>query len=329
MSLPALPRSPAFCLALWVGAASASLILALCVGSVALSPAQVWAALMGGATDPLQAVVTELRLPRALAAFVTGGLLALAGTLLQVLVRNPLADPYVLGVSGGAATGALAAMLLGWATVAATALAWGGALLSLVAVYVLARGAGAWDGARLLLTGVVVASGWGAVIALMLALSPEERLRGMLFWLMGDLAGADMPVTGFIILATGLALAYALARPLNVLAHGDLQAAALGVSVARLRGTLFWLAALLTACAVTGAGTVGFVGLVVPHLVRLLSGADHRVLLPAATLAGGTLLTLADTAARTLLAPAQLPVGAVTALVGVPVFLYLLRRGGR
>jgi iron complex transport system permease protein len=303
-----------------------SFAFALSVGSIAIDPASVVRALVAPGDDTKAAIVRELRLPRAIAAFATGGCLALAGALLQVLLRNALADPYVLGVSGGAAVGALVMMLLGVAGWLIPTGAFGGAFMSTLIVFALARGAGPWSPTRLLLTGVVIAAGWGAVVALILSLAPEAQLRGMLFWLIGDLSAP--PVAWWTLAALGLALAAAVpfARDLNALARGDAVAAALGVDVARLPWLLFALAALLTAAAVTTAGAIGFVGLIVPHGVRLVVGNDQRVLLPAAALAGGALLLIADSLARHIAAPAQLPAGVVTALIGVPVFIYLLKR---
>jgi iron complex transport system permease protein len=273
--------------------------------------------------------VRELRLPRALAAFAVGGLLALAGALMQALLRNPLADPYILGISGGAAVGALGAMLAG-ATAMVTPAALGGALASTVLVFGLAR-TGAerapWTTTRLLLTGVVVAAGWGAVIALLLTLAPDVQVKGMLFWLIGDLGGTTAATPALVALAVTLVGSLALARDLTVLARGEDVAATLGVAVARATMVLCALAAFGTAVAVTTAGSVGFVGLVVPHGLRLVIGNDQRLLLPASVLTGGTLLLLADTLARTIAAPIQLPVGVITALVGVPVLLALLARG--
>lgn len=309
------------------GAAALALLVSLALGSVPVPIGQL-GSILRGTTDSLHhAVVWELRLPRALTAFVAGGMLAVAGALMQVLLRNPLADPYVLGVSGGAAVAALSAIMLGLGGPWISGGAFIGALLSMFLVFGLAHGRGGWTPTRLLLTGVVVAAGWSALISFLLAVSPNQSLRTMLFWLMGDLAGAGGPGWSTAALLLALIAAMALARNLNLLARGDLQAKALGVQVARLRLTLFFLASLLTAGAVTLAGSVGFVGLVVPHLLRLLIGADHRVLLPAAMLAGGMLLMLADTLARTIIAPQQLPVGVLSALIGVPVFLFLLHRG--
>lgn len=311
-------------------AAAASLLLSLAVGSVRLAPGEVWAALLGQGEVVAGEVVRELRLPRALAAFACGGLLALAGALMQVLLRNPLADPYVLGISGGAAVGALAAMLTGVsAAFGVQAAAFVGALAAMWLVFGLARGDGSWTQTRLLLTGVIVAAGCGAAVALMLSLAPDQQLRGMLFWLMGDAGEATAPLSALLILAAGLGVALFFARELNLLTRGPLLAAALGADVPRLRLLLYFLASLLTATAVTSVGSVGFVGLVVPHLVRLAVGNDQRLLLPAAALAGGALLTLADTLARSVIAPQQLPVGVLTALIGVPVFLFLLARAPR
>ena len=301
-------------------------IAALGWGSVPLAPADVFAALTGGGDPLTRTVVLELRLPRAVAGFTAGGLLALAGALMQVLLRNPLADPYILGVSGGAAVCALGAIMLGLGGVWVGAGAFGGALASTLLVFALAHGRGGWTPARLLLTGVVLAAGWGALISLLLALGPDRSLRSMLFWLMGDLSRIGTPWAAVAVLALGCLLALPFSRPLNILARGELQAGALGVAVRPLNIGLYVLASLLTATAVTLAGAIGFVGLVVPHMLRFVAGTDHRRLLPGAVLLGGTLLMFADALARSLLAPQQLPVGVVTALIGVPLFLYLLYR---
>ena len=275
-------------------------------------------------------IALELRLPRAIAALVTGGLLALAGVLMQVLLRNPLADPYILGLSGGSAAFVLGGMSLGLAAVLPIELlAFAGALFSMLVVFVLGRGEGPWSTTRLLLTGVVVAAGWGAVISLLLALGDDASLKGMLYWLMGDLGYSALSPWWLLALA-GLTAALMLrARSLNVLAAGETQAALLGESPRQRHAEIYVAASLLTARAVSIAGTVGFVGLIVPHLVRLVVGADHRRLLPISALAGGVFLLLADTLARTVIAPRQLPVGVLTALLGVPLFLLLLRRAGR
>ena len=306
--------------------AALALMVALAVGSVPVHFDDLLAVL-GGGGDPLhRELLLSLRLPRALAAFATGGLLALAGALMQVLLRNPLADPYVLGLSGGAAVGALAAMLGGAAAIWVSGSAFAGALISTLLVFGLAQGVGGWTPTRLLLTGVVVAAGWGALVTFLLTLSSTAQLPGMLYWLMGDLSYARSALPAWLVLIPALVITLPLGRSLNVLARGSLQAASLGVAVRPLEITLYLLASLLTAAAVTTAGSIGFVGLVVPHMLRLMLGNDQRLMLPASVLAGGALLTLADTLARTLLAPQQLPVGVITALLGVPTFLLLLYR---
>ena len=298
---------------------------ALMAGSLRVPPGEVLGALFGQGQDSAE-IVLQLRLPRAIAAFACGGLLALAGALMQVLLRNPLADPYVLGISGGAGVGAMFALMLGLPVLAVDSLSFAGALGAMSIVFGLAHGDGSWTQTRLLLTGVIVAAGCGALVALMLAIADENRLRGMLFWLMGDLGQSTQWWPALLALGVGLALAMPFARELNLLARGQMQAQALGVAVGRLRWVIYLLASLATAASVTTAGSIGFVGLVVPHLVRLAAGNDQRLLLPASALAGGSLLVLADTAARTLIAPQQLPVGVLTALIGVPVFLFLLSR---
>ncbi|MDR1229504.1 MAG: iron ABC transporter permease [Azoarcus sp.] len=329
MSVRPLAAHPVAVLAALVLVALAALAWALCAGSLAASPGEVFSAISGDGEGMLAGVVRELRLPRALACFACGGLLALAGTLMQVLLRNPLADPYILGISGGAAVGALGAVVLGLASPWMDAGALGGALAAMLAVFGLAHGDGSWTQTRLLLTGVIVAAGCGAAITLMLALAPAAQMQTMLFWLMGDASGASRPWPALAVLAAGLAAVLPFGRDLNVLARGQLTAMALGVDARRLRRALYLLASLFTAVAVTLVGTVGFVGLVVPHLARLALGNDQRLLMPAAVLAGGALLTVADTLARTLLAPQQLPVGVLTVLLGVPVFLFLLARHSR
>jgi iron complex transport system permease protein len=277
----------------------------------------------------------RLRLPRALAAFTVGGLLALAGALLQVLLRNPLAEPYVLGVSGGASFAALLGLWAGWAGVSLYGAAWAGAAVAMALLFGLGhRGlrsldlrAGGEAPVHLLLTGVMLSAGWTALISLVLTLAPEAKLRGMLFWLIGEITGVEPWPPAAVALAVLLGLALSQARALNVLLAGDARAQSLGVPVARLRLAVCAIAAAATAVAVTTAGALGFVGLLVPHLVRRFTGNDQRWLLPAAVLAGGATVVLADTLARTVVAPTQLPVGAIMSLVGVPVFLWILSRG--
>ena len=309
--------------------AMVSLLGAVASGSADLGVTDSLRALIGQASQPVRELVLELRLPRALTAFGIGGTLAVAGVLMQVLLRNPLAEPYILGTSGGAAVFALIAILLGMSGFFVDLAAFGGAMLATLIVFSVAYGTGSWTPTRLLLTGIVLASGFGAATTLLLALSPDQHLRGMLFWLMGDLSFAYQPGRALLLLALVTAACTLFARHLNVLSRGEVQAAIVGLPVREVRYGIFALASLATAIAVTTVGVIGFIGLVVPHLIRLLTGSDHRLVVPAAALAGGTLLVLADTLARTVLAPRQLPVGALTAAVGVPLFLILMSRSAR
>ena len=321
-------------LAILCCAVLAAFIVAGMVGSVTLSLHDLLAALRPAArTDAsLASTLLDLRLARAASAFVTGALLALAGVMMQALLRNPLADPYVLGVSGGAAVGALGAMLLFSAAWIIDVAAFVGALLVALLLFWLARrdlrgGGGLGNGADrslLLLSGVVMATGCGALVTLMLSVAPEARLRGMVFWLIGDLSGTSLRAVPWLVLGAALLFAARSARSINLMAMHAEAAATLGIPVGRLRRALFFCAALLTAAAVSNAGSIGFVGLIVPHACRFALGPDHRLLLPAATLVGGAFLLLADTLARTVIAPQQLPVGVITALVGVPLFLLQL-----
>jgi iron complex transport system permease protein len=306
-------------------AALLALLVSLMSGSIHMSVAD----LLGGlnsAQSLAHSLIFDLRLPRALAAFAAGGVLALAGVLMQVLLRNPLADPFVMGVSGGAAVAALSAMLLGLSGLLIDLSATVGALATTVLVFALARGEGGWTPVRLLLTGVVVAAGASALVSMLLTLGDETKLRGMLFWLMGDLSLSSRPGPLLAIFLIALAISFPFARHLNVLARSELQARVLGAPVEGLRIGIFLASSVLTAACVTTAGTIGFVGLVTPHLVRLILGADHRLVLPAAALLGGTLVMIADLCARVMFAPRQLPVGALTAIAGVPLFLLLMRR---
>jgi len=304
---------------------AASILAATAIGSVNLDAGQ-WLTALREPASAHGELVWRLRLPRAGAAWTVGALLSLSGCLMQVLLRNPLADPYILGVSGGASFAALLGMTLGASTAVVPGLAWGGALFSIVIVFSLARGEGPWSRTRLLLTGVVTASGWAALISLLLTLGPDGSLRGMLFWLIGDLSYASLPAWTVAVLVVIFIICIGMARSLNVLAMGETTARLLGEPTRKLLWAVYLLASVLTATAVSIAGNIGFVGLIVPHLMRLLVGSDHRILLPAAAMFGGLFLVLSDTLARTVLAPRQLPVGVVTALLGVPLFLLLLNR---
>ena len=271
-------------------------------------------------------IIWQLRLPRVLAAFACGGLLALAGTLLQVLLRNPLADPYILGVSGGAAVGALLAMLLGGGLMLTNVASLAGALTAIAIVFGLSYRTGDWNLYRLLLTGVVLSAGSTALTTLILTLAPASDVKGMLFWLMGDVSRAEglLPAWLTLIFAAGMSMLFS--GSLNVLSLGQMKAKTLGVAVLPLQMGIYFFASLATVAALMLAGAVGFVGLIVPHAVRLLGVNDVRWLLPLAILLGGGFLTLADTLARTMWAPQQLPVGVLTALLGVPTLLLLLSK---
>jgi iron complex transport system permease protein len=271
-------------------------------------------------------IIRDLRLPRVLAAFAAGSLLALAGLLLQVLLRNPLADPYILGISGGAGVGALLAMLLGWGHMLTNAASLAGALAAVAIVFSLSFRAGSWNLYRLLLTGVVLSAGFGALTTLILTLAPASDLKGMLFWLMGDVSRAEEQMPAWITLVILSTISMLFSRSLNVLSLGQMKARTLGIAVLPLQVGLYFCASAATVAALMLAGTIGFVGLIVPHAVRLLGVNDFRWLLPLSVLAGGSFLVCADTIARTLWSPQQLPVGVLTALLGVPILLLLLSR---
>jgi iron complex transport system permease protein len=313
--------------------ALAGLVFSGMTGSVVIPLADMPAAfvdLLHGEKSTLAATLLDLRVNRAATAFITGAALSLAGVMMQALLRNPLADPYVLGISAGASVGALAALMLMCAAWMVDAAAFAGAVAVSMMLYLLARrdlrGGTAADGgtALLLLTGVILSSACMALVTLMLSIAPDSRLRSMVFWMIGDMAGAPLRWMPCVVLVAALVFAVRNARAMNVMALHAEAAATLGIRVGALRKGLFFVSGLLTASAVTTAGSIGFVGLIVPHACRFAVGPDHRLLIPAATLAGGTYLMLADTLARTIIAPEQLPVGVITALVGAPVFLYQL-----
>lgn len=306
-----------------------SLLLALAWGLGAGSIALGWGELWRGLWQPQSnegLLVWQLRIPRLTAAACCGALLALAGALMQLLLRNPLADPAILGVSAGASFVALSALGLGLSASGLPVYSFVGAISAIALVLVLADVRRGWQGQRVLLTGVVVSAGFGAGISFWLTLSSDLRLHSMLFWLMGDLSDAHIPLLPAVGLSVAVVCACLLAGACNLLLRGELAARALGVPVAPLRWSLFLLACGCTALAVSIGGNLGFIGLVAPHSLRLFGVWDQRILLPASCLLGAVLLVLADTTARLILAPVQIPVGVLTAVLGVPLLLYLLRR---
>jgi iron complex transport system permease protein len=318
-------------LLLLLGLAGGATLLAIAIGAAGVPLRDVMSVLAGGGEPAARTIVLQLRLPRALLALLAGGGLALSGAVFQALLRNPLAEPYVLGVAGGAAVGAVAAVVLGFAELPGVLplAALVGAVTAIAVLFRIAVGVGrALDTRVLLLAGVVAGAFFNAITLLLLTFAEVESFRSAIFWTMGSLAGSNwrtVLVLAAYALPAMLALV-ALARPLDLLAIGEETALYLGTRVERVKLAAYFGASLLVAACVALCGVIGFIGLIVPHALRLVWRADHRFLLPASVLGGGVFLLLADTAARTIAAPAELPVGVVTAVVGVPLFLTLLRR---
>jgi len=320
---------------LLVAAALIALALSVRFGAVSLSLADMVQAFTGHGSSVNRQIILELRIPRALMGLLVGGGLALAGSVFQALLRNPLAEPYILGISGGAATGAVLVLAAGWMTSTSWALpvaAFAGAAIAITLVFGVALSADRRMDVRvLLLSGVVVGAFFSACITLVLALSDATTVRSAVIWMMGSLGGSTWRTVA-IVSAYTLPIAVlliSLARPLNLMAIGEETAHHLGVSVERVKRTAYTGASLIAAAGVAFVGVIGFVGLVVPHAVRIVAGGDHRLLLPLSFITGGTFLILADLLARTALAPSEIPIGVITAFVGVPFFLMLLRRSLR
>lgn len=299
---------------------AASILISLSKGSSSLSLYQ----LLHNDYAQFNIIFLKLRLPRTVMGFTCGSLLALAGAFMQLLLQNPLADPYVLGISSGAAFFTLLFMLAGAGSTMLLVGAWGGSLLTAALILLLAR-THRWQIHTLLLTGIAIAGGFSAGISLILLLSPDSSLHSMLFWLTGDLNDARLSCASLVILITGFAGSWLLAPGCDILGRGEQEARALGLAVPRYRLLLFLLSSLFTAAAVTSAGCLGFAGLIVPHFARRLVGYRHRLMLPAAALMGGSLVVISDTLARTLFAPQQIPAGIIMALIGLPVFIGLMR----
>ena len=324
--------APALRLAGLAGLFGAVFTGSVLVGAGGVAVRDVPGALLGSGDAQARIILLELRVPRAALASLVGGALALAGAVFQAVLRNPLAEPYVLGISGGAAVGAVAAVVLGWAAWSTWAIplaAFVGALGAMGLVLQIAVAVSrSLDTRVLILAGVVVGAFFNSAILLLLTFADVESFRSAVFWMMGSLSGADWTSVGVLAayLAPAGVLLMALGRPLNLLAVGEATARHLGTPVRRVRLLAYLATSLLVAAAVAVSGVIGFVGLIVPHAVRVVWGSNHRFLLPASVLAGASFLLVTDTLARTVVAPSELPTGVVTALVGVPVFLLLLVR---
>jgi ABC-type Fe3+-siderophore transport system permease subunit len=278
-------------------------------------------------------IVFDLRLPRIMLGILVGAALSVSGASFQALLRNPLADPYVLGVSSGAALGSILALIIAPRLALITPLgALIGAIATIAGVYFLGRREGQLDSTTLLLGGIIMASFFSAIIMFLMTTLAGRDLRGMVFWLMGDLStpvSAGMQWIFTVGLIAGIGAIYSTSADLNLLLTGEREATHLGVDVTRVKLVVYVSASLLTALAVSASGAIGYVGLLIPHAVRLIFGSDYRLLIPASALCGAIAIVLADTLARTIVSPTELPVGAMTAMAGAPVFIYLLRRGLR
>ncbi|MFI8421285.1 FecCD family ABC transporter permease [Streptomyces sp. NPDC085479] len=328
-------RRFALVLAGLLAALALAVVGSLALGSVRIPPGQVLDALTGrAAPSPYRTIVLDVRLPRVVLGTVVGAGLAVVGTVLQALVRNRLADPFLLGISSGASAGAVLVLVLGiggglTTTLALPAGAFAGSLVALVLVYALARRGSTMTGPRLVLAGVAVSYILTALTTLVLvAAGRPEHFQEALYWSFGGLGSArwDTLVLPTVVLVLGTGVLLVLARPLDLLLTGEEGATVLGLDTARFRAAVFLLASLVTAVMVAASGAVGFVGLMVPHAARLVVGASHRRLLPVAALGGAVALVVADLAARTVAAPQDIPVGVLTALTGGPFFLWLMRR---
>ncbi|HKP46853.1 MAG TPA: iron ABC transporter permease [Pyrinomonadaceae bacterium] len=326
-------RRALFVCALLLGVLAVVFIVAAVVGSQRLPVANSLCALTGrsacGLTIEQEAILFDVRLPRILLAGAVGMCLATAGAGYQALLRNPLAEPYLLGVSNGAAVGTMIALVFfGAHEWSRPLLAFGGALAATFVVYRLALGRAGATPERLILAGVIVTTFLSSAIVFITTMMDATRIRSFTFWLLGDLSGTSgsLLVIVFVSVLIGVGFIVFNARPLNLMMLGEKDAFDLGVEVGRVRVTVFVAASLLVGASVAASGSVGYVGLVVPHLVRLSFGSDNRVVIVASALAGAAFVVLADTLARTVIAPRELPVGAITALIGAPLFIYLLKR---
>jgi len=326
---PLTPRRMAITLAALCGLLLVVGVVALGSGSVHLTPGEILASLSGSSPedDTARTILVMIRLPRVLMAIVVGAALAVAGVVFQALLRNPLAEPYILGISSGGTVGAIVAITLALGALGVPLFSFAGSAAVMGIVYVLAQRRGQLDTYTLLLAGVMIGAFFNAAILLIIAVFHQE-LRTAFLWLMGNLSGASFDSLGIVSLPVVLiiGLLWWRSRPFNLIATGDETALQLGVEVRVAKRAAYLLASLLTGAAVSVSGVVGFVGLIIPHICRILFGPDHRLLIPASALLGAAFLLATDTLARTLIAPSEIPVGAVTAAIGAPLFVYLLRR---
>ena len=319
-----------------------AVFIAVAIVSVLIGPARIgiiqglkgllygWHEGYAGLTPSEKTIIFSIRLPRVIFAGLVGASLSAAGVIFQALLRNPLADPFILGVSGGSAVGAIIGIIIGLGSVpfGISGLAFLGAVITVVLVFLIGKTNKELHSNTLLLAGVIVNAFFSAIIMFLISISTNADLHNITFWLMGDLSLATWVKILFvsILLLFGFAIIYSYARPLNLIVTGEETAMQLGVSVERTKIILFLAGSLVTALAVSFSGIIGFVGLIIPHIMRMLLGPDHRLLLPASFLFGASFLVVADTIARTVIPHSELPVGVITAICGAPYFIYLLRR---
>ncbi len=319
-----------------------AVFIAVAIVSVLIGPARIgiiqglkgllygWHEGYAGLTPSEKTIIFSIRLPRVIFAGLVGASLSAAGVIFQALLRNPLADPFILGVSGGSAVGAIIGIIIGLGSVpfGIPGLAFLGAVITVILVFLIGKNNKELHSNTLLLAGVIVNAFFSAIIMFLISISTNTDLHNITFWLMGDLSLATWVKILFvsILLLFGFAIIYSYARPLNLIVTGEETAMQLGVNVERTKIILFLAGSLVTALAVSFSGIIGFVGLIIPHIMRMLLGPDHRLLLPASFLFGASFLVVADTIARTVIPHSELPVGVITAICGAPYFIYLLRR---
>jgi iron complex transport system permease protein len=304
---------------------------ALCLGTVTFTPRELLRTFMTSGDDPGRMILIKIRLPRILLAGLSGFALSLGGVVFQAILRNPLADPFILGVSSGAAFGAVLAIMCGFGfTYGVPAIAFCGALLTIGIVWAMGRREMGMESSTLILAGVIINAFFTSIIMFFIALAVDDRLHTMLFWLYGDMSQSryaqSMVSAPFVV--AGSFLLYGLSRHLNLITAGREAALQMGVDLTRVAVVCFVTVSLLMGLVVSFSGLIGFIGLVIPHLARMMVGADHRLLMPVSALGGAVFLIAADTFARTAMSPSELPVGVVTAFLGAPFFIYLLRSKG-